>query len=136
MREIMGGWEHGLSPETINNFRQNTPELVIRDARRLLDLDDNDCQVLRQILLARGINKWLKARRDIIRLKEKYKTRIKELALSYRKYRPEDKIAMRLLQEFRACLRKICHSPRWVEWPEIADASKAEMEISICGPTA
>ena len=36
----------------------------------------------------------------------------------------------------RSRLRRICHQPRWVEWPRIADANKAEDELVVRGPTA
>lgn len=136
MRTERGGWENGLSPETINNFRQNSPELVIRDARDILGLNDDQCETLRKILMARGINKWLKARRDIIRLKHDVKADIVKLHSNYRKWCPEDRASIKLLNSFRERLRRICHQPRWVEWPNIASAAKAEKQITVKGPTA
>lgn len=134
MRKPLGGWENGLTPETINNFRQNSPELVIRDAKRMLKLTDDEGEILRQILLARGINKWLKARRDIIKLKDEIKIEIKKLQQTYEKWNPEHKTRLKMLNYFRQRLRKICHQPRWVEWPQIASAEKAEKLLKIDGP--
>ena len=131
MRTAEGGWENGLNPETINNFRQNTPELVIRDARRMLSLNEEQCQILRDILLARGINKWLKARRDIIRYKEKVKESIKYIQSTYKKGDVAQKATLQVLNLVRRDLRIICHQSRWVIWPEIATASKAEKRIEI-----
>ena len=136
MRLTLGGWEYGLTPETINNFRQNSPELVVRDAQVLLRLDQKQCEILRQILLARGVNKWLKARRDIIKLKNETRDEIKTFMKVYRKWNPEHKVKMKLLTTYLGKIRKICHQKRWVEWPKIADAAKAEKEIIIRGPSS
>ena len=125
MRQPLGGWENGLSPETINNFRQNSPELVIRDAKEMLGLDDDQCNVLKNILLARGINKWLKARLDIIKLKNDIKDEIVELQKIYQKWNPAHKQTMRILTRVRSDIRAICHQNRWVEWANIASAEKA-----------
>ena len=133
MRGLQGGWEKGLSPETINGFRQNSPELVIRDAKNFLNLDDGQCEVLRKIMLARGINKWLKARRDIIAFKHEIKAEIIELHQVYEKWNPVHKAVLKVLNKHRHRLRKICHQERWVEWPPIADASKATKKLVIKG---
>jgi len=136
MRKESGGWENGLTPATINNFRQNSPELVIRDAKQLLNLDKAQCDILKDILLARGINKWLKARRDIIKLKDEIKQEIVELQSIYEKWNPVHKERLKLLNSFRVKLRKICHQKRWVEWPDIATPSKAEKKLIIKGKQA
>ena len=135
MRERLGGWEHGLSPETINNFRQNTPELIIRDARRLLGLSEDQCGILRDILLARGVNKWLRVRRMLIRYKHKLKAEIKVILANYRRH-PAQKAALATLNRIRGDLRAMCHSERWVEWPQVASAEKAEPRIVIRGPVS
>lgn len=134
MRNELGGWERGLTPQTINSFRQNSPELIIRDARRMLDLNEEQCEILRQIMLARGVNKWLKARRDLIKLNQRLKARIRNLHESYNSWDPSQKTALKLLNEFRESLRAICHQPRWVEWPRMGDARKAEKRIVVKGP--
>jgi hypothetical protein len=134
MRNELGGWEYGLSPETINRFRQNSPELVIRDAKQMLGLDDAQCEILRQILLARGVNKWLKARRDIIKLQHELKEQVVALNKNYQRENPAHRTAMKLLTEIREKIRKICHQPRWVEWPKIGDVREAEKKIVVKGP--
>jgi hypothetical protein len=134
IRNTLGGWERGLSPQTINSFRQNSPELIVRDARRMLNLNDEQCEILRQILLARGVNKWFKARRDIIKLQHELKKQIKEFQKKYHKWDPVHKASLKLLNDFRERLREICHQPRWVEWPKIADPREAEKEIVVKGP--
>jgi len=92
-----------LTPKTINNERQNHPELVVQDARELLGLDDGRCDVLRMILLRRGVNKWLYARRRFIRLKHRMKA---QLATATRKD----------FQHAYEEMVHICTLPRWVEW--------------------
>ncbi len=77
MHSELGGWEYNLSPDTIYSFRQNSPELIIRDAKRMLHLNDDQLEILRRILLARGVNKWFKARRYIIKLKHAIKKQIR-----------------------------------------------------------
>ena len=137
MRNKFGGWEYGLSPDTINNFRQNCPELVIHDARRMLLLSDNQLELLRKILLARGVNKWLKARRDIITLKHETKTLIKKLSKEYNRDDPTHRECMKLLVYMRTQLREICHQERWVEWPKtVCTPSRAYKQLVIKGKKA
>lgn len=133
MRKELGGWEWGLTPKAINSFRRNSPELIIRDAQRMLGLDDGQCEVLRQILLARAVNKWFKARRDVIKFQHELKDRIIELNKRYRKWHPADQAEWKLLNEIREQLRAICHRPRWVEWPRIGDPRQAEKKIKVVG---
>ena len=133
MRNELGGWEKGLSPKTINSFRQNSPELIIRDAQRMLDLNEEQCEVLRQILMARGVNKWLKVRRDIIKLQHELKDEITRFQKVYRKWNPVHKVTLKLLNRFRNRLRKICHQPRWVEWPRMGDPKEAEKKWVVKG---
>lgn len=132
-RHPLGGWQLGLSPKTVNNFRQNTPELIIRDAKRMLHLTDAQCETLQQILLARGVNKWFKARRDIIGLKHAIRIIIHMRSADYNKRNPEHKAAMRWLTTFQGMLGEICKQPRWVEWPDIADPGKAERRLVVKG---
>jgi len=101
MRRKLGGWEDGLTPKTINNFRQNSPELIIRDAKNFLGLNDKQCEILKNILLARGVNKWLKARRDIIKFKNEIKQEIIELQSSYQKWNPVHKSTLKLMNNHK-----------------------------------
>jgi hypothetical protein len=133
MHSELGGWEYGLSPDTIYSFRQNSPELIIRDAKRMLHLDDDQLEILRRILLARGVNKWFKARRDIIKLRHEIKKRISELLGCYKKWNPVHKMKLALLNCFYERLENICHQPRWVEWPPIADPREAEKGLVVKG---
>jgi hypothetical protein len=133
MHSELGGWEYGLSPDTIYSFRQNSPELIVRDAKRMLHLDDDQLEILRRILLARGVNKWFKARRDIIKSKLEIKKRIRAVLGRYKKWNPVHKIELALLNDFYGQLESICHQPRWVEWPRIADPREAEKMLVVKG---
>lgn len=126
-----------VSQKTINNFSQNRPELVIQDAARYLGLDEEGQEKLRTILLARGINKWLAVRRDLIAHKINIKNRIKskmvEVAgikceMDSREFRSPGwyychsewkraRAELKLLQDERGVLVKMCKSDRFVEWP-------------------
>ena len=121
-RTQFGGWENDLRPETINSFRQDSPELIIRDARILLKLNDEQLEMLRKILLARGVNKWLKARRDIINLKHK----IKKSLFSNN--------GQMTVHDIYCELQRICHSPRWVEWPRVKSPVRADGKWIVKGP--
>ena len=135
-RERFGGWEHGLSPETINNFRQNSPELVIEDARRMLGLTAQQGETLRDILLARGINKWLKARRDLIALKCELKGAIHRICAAGVKGNAAQKAYLKALMTVQGRIRAICHQARWVEWPHLRTAAKADGRYVVRGPSA
>ena len=66
------------NPRNIWNFRQNHPELVIRDCKEH-GLTNDQLRIVRQSMLVRGINKWLKVRRDLIAHKKQIKHEIKAL---------------------------------------------------------
>lgn len=114
-----------VTPETIENYRQNNPELVIRDAADYLGLSEEECDGLRKILLARGVNKWLKVRRDLIAYKKRVKHQIKELharrmdAKAAGRYHEANGLwhAEKALIQVRADLCRMCKSARWVIWP-------------------
>jgi len=143
-----------VSPRTIWNFRQNNPELVIQDAKDYLGLSDEQCKVLRLILLARGVNKWLKVRRDLIAYKTLIKLRIRELNKEVPELRermklfprgtPENNKAytewrvkrqeLKTLTEVRGVLRSLCHSDRFVEWkPSVSRHVLKEMNTIRVG---
>jgi hypothetical protein len=66
----------GATPNNIWNFRQNHPELVVDDCRAA-GFSDVQLKIVRQSMLVRGINKWLKVRRDLIAHKKRLKHEIK-----------------------------------------------------------
>ncbi len=103
-----------MDARSIENERQNKPTLIVRD----LAAFDVPPDAAYEILLRRGVFKWLSARRRIIRLKDDIKREVtlslvrqrgavdgndKAFERGYRKAKEED----------RASIRAICHSPRW-----------------------
>jgi hypothetical protein len=63
--------------ENIWQFPQNNPNFVIADIKSVYpDIDES---VIERSLMARGVNKWLKVRRDLIAHKKKIKNRIKQI---------------------------------------------------------
>lgn len=64
--------------DNIWNYKQNHPELVIKDLKTL-NISENIQSIVRQSMLCRGINKWLKVRRDLIAYKKQIKHKIKKL---------------------------------------------------------
>jgi hypothetical protein len=127
-----------VSPGKIWNFRQNNPELVVQDAKKHLGLDEDQLEALRIFLLARGINKWLKVRRDIIKYKKDIQKEIKQLQEEYKKLRQElrgtefkskefyklsyqknlMKARLNCLTKFRGHLKLLCMTDRWQIWPK------------------
>jgi len=110
-----------VTPQTIWNFRQNNPELVIRDAKQYLNLDEKQCELLRKILLARGVNKWLKVRRDLIAYKKAIKHDITRIMKIRKSAPPREKAillpTLKFAEKVRADLRQLCKTDRWQIWP-------------------
>jgi len=95
MKQQLNIWS--AKPENIWNYRQNHPELVIKDIQNSNTLKtisetlENEgiiqkgflmntiIDLVRQSMLCRGINKWLKVRRDLIAYKIGIKHEVKEL---------------------------------------------------------
>ena len=113
-----------VSPRTIWGFRQNHPELVIRDLREYLGLDEEQLEFVRTVLLARGINKWLKVRRDLIAYKKQKKHAIKQVVaerLTKEKGSSEYRILterLKQLNEVRGTLKGLCMTERYQVWPK------------------
>jgi hypothetical protein len=112
-----------LSPKTIWNFRQNHPELVIRDLRDYLGLNEEQLEFVRRVMLARGVNKWLKVRRDLIAYKKIIKHQIKQVEkerAALDKGDPKRRLLLaqsKILQDVRANLKSLCMTDRWQIWP-------------------
>jgi len=105
----------------INNFRQNHPELVVRDLKQYVEPS-----ITRQILKYRGINKWLRVRRLLISLKSRWLEQIRLLqcekieAKASRDFRQYYRLQgyVEALTDCRQQVRALCHSPREVDFPE------------------
>ncbi len=111
------------------NYKQNKPSLVAKDFARLYNIPEEDTL---KILTARGVCKWLSVRRQLIRLKNEWKTDIKFCHEDLKVWK--DKIVPDLpaheervyqynygyvrgkLEAFTKCrneVRELCHSERW-----------------------
>lgn len=125
----------------IENARQNHPELVVRDivdiVRGRTFLTDSRLEYLaecvRYVLKWRGINKWLRVRRLLIKLKERWLARIHHFdderatakARAQETHHPKDwarynylRGYCKALHECRAQVRALCHSSRDVDVPK------------------
>jgi len=106
------------TPGTIWSYAQNKPSLVCADLERLAGIPQ---AITARVLMARGVYKWLSARRDLIRLKNVWKDELTRLYRAIesgeiRRGSPEHREALgriRTLEECRAQVRAICHSERW-----------------------
>jgi hypothetical protein len=101
-----------MTPSTIWQCRQNKPTYVVNDLIRYAP-----ARVIYGVLLQRGIFKWLAARRQLIRLKIVWKRRVTyslemQRECEWRK-REYWRGYRRALEECRAEVRALCHSPRW-----------------------
>jgi len=108
-----------LTPKSIDQLRQNKPTLIVEDIIKGGVSGDKD--YLYETLLCRGVFKWFSVRRKLIKLKDRWKERV-TTSLDYqllakvtgrwhrvwywRGYR-------KALEECRAEIRELCHSPRW-----------------------
>ena len=129
--------------DNIWNYRQNHPELVINDMRSL-GYGESIIKAVRSSMLARGINKWLKVRRDLIAYKKLIKHQIRQHAQEipklkkemtdkwvdfsnatpiqiheYHKARERYLISKELLKYkeiVRADLKTMCMTDRWQIW--------------------
>lgn len=112
-----------LTHKNIWSERQNNPELVIDDCKREFDFTPEQCDKMREILLRRGVNKWLLARRMFIHLKHEVTDLLRES--------PED----RFLVWLNSRMQGIAKIPRYVIFPETTTQnwSKIEPEIVVVG---
>lgn len=105
----------------INNRRQNHPELVVKDLSKYVPED-----IARFVLKDRGVNKWLRVRRLLIQLKERWKSNIKLLEQKKKElrrngnYKEYFKLVgyCEALKDCRQQVRALCHSPRDVDFPQ------------------
>ena len=113
-----------INEKTINNIKQNKIKYIVRDFAEYGVPED----VTREILLKRGINKWLANRMAIIGLKNDLKQNIRDyLSLMYTikvsmqgkqsLYYKEILGSLKAVNRIRQEIRKICHSSRW-QFPE------------------
>ena len=97
-----------MDPKTIWNEKQDHPELIIQDAQEFLGLDKYQLEILRVILLRRGVNKWFYARWRFVQLKHQIKGMLKAEVPGTPRYR--------LIQFIYMPMQHIAKMSRWVEW--------------------
>jgi hypothetical protein len=106
----------------IDQIAQNHPELVVND----LAQHGIDPEIVRHVLKWCGINKWLRNRRLIIQLKERWKKQIRIDQIAAEKAKAEGRYKdyvihttrMNVLANCRQQVRAICHSARDVDFPQ------------------
>jgi len=120
-----------VNEKNIWNYKQNHPELVIKDCKNF-GFTDEQLNILRYSMLCRGINKWLKVRRDLIAYKKIIKHKIKKLNneiietkellkrdphnTNLKKKRTEQKISLKIYEEIRRNLKNMCMTDRYQTW--------------------
>jgi len=106
-----------LTPELIWNIKQNKPSLIADDFEKL----GIHPEITHDILLARGVYKWLSVRRKLIKTKNTWKDRIKATLadLHSAKFERNDyqvgylRGYLKAYEECRGEIRALCHSDRW-----------------------
>ena len=111
-------YENYLTKERIWCIRQNKPSLVAKDLETFCGVNR---KIAHNILLARGVYKWLSVRRDIIKLKNIWKSRITSILSDIRILKKENNVYqlgyargyLKAYEECRKEIRELCHSDRW-----------------------
>lgn len=135
-----------VTPSNIWCFAQNHPELVVKDVlskSEEIKLGSKEIlqNIVRKSLLARGINKWLKVRLDLIQYKRAIKHMIRKKMKEVKSQKclmakhhclPDDLgykdyVHLRIhlaylrgqlivLQQVRKDLKSLCMTERWQDW--------------------
>jgi len=116
-----------IDSQTIWQSKQNHPELVVEDIKKLFNLSDKECEQIRFILMNRGINKWLYARRLFIKLKHSVK-KIRKIAISdYGHKHP----LVKEIKKIQEKMQNIAKLPRWIEWGDHVHKNMKQNEKDI-----
>lgn len=111
-----------VTERTIPQYKQNKISLITTDLSELAGVDP---MVTAKVLMARGVYKWLEARRLLIALKDYWKSEISAMQgllteynhrrLSPKEYVKKRRLAAQMNQliECREAICTICHGPRW-----------------------
>lgn len=107
-----------VTRDNIWTYPQNRPSQIIADFERLFGVPRESTAL---ILMARGVCKWLAARRDVIRLKDVWKSRVTAIIddiHTAKRLRDREQLLylrgyLKAHEECRAELLDICHSERW-----------------------
>jgi hypothetical protein len=115
--------------EEIWAFKQNKPTLIAKDLELFYDVPRRSTY---KILLARGVFKWFAVRRDLIKLKDHWKSEVRwAITLIHKAKSIKDrrnhwylKGYLKAKEECRADIRKLCHSDRWQAPDNDRDANR------------
>lgn len=113
----MLSYQDSLTQNSIWLIKQNKPSLIARD----LEQFGVAKEISHNILLARGVYKWFSVRRQIIKLKNSWKTIVTQTIsnlVQAKQNKDQYQIAylrgyLQAYQECRKEIRALCHSPRW-----------------------
>jgi len=116
-------------PDNIWNYKQNKPSLIAQDMAEIYGVPPDGTL---KILMARGVFKWLRVRREIIKLKAEWKNHIKfcheDMKVWKNKLNQDNPITLERvyqynygytrgkLEAYTKCrneVRGLCHSERW-----------------------
>ena len=120
-----------IDKHAIWHYKQNYPEAIVEDILTFIRNNDvnklSDAEIrdkLYEILLKRGVNKWLFVRKLLIRYKKLIAKMITELSEEYKKAKKEKrfidalllKTELNILNRIRGDLKTLCMTPRYVIW--------------------
>ena len=100
----------------LDNMKQNRPILIARDFQERYGIPIEETF---EILLNRGVFKWLAVRRELIKLKNRWRDRLTTLyrqAETMKKGTPEHRELVgriKALEECRKEIRALCHTSRF-----------------------
>lgn len=106
-----------VNRKNIWQFEQNKPSLIVEDLQKL-GVPQN---IAYKILLARGVFKWFAVRRNLIKLKNIWKDRIKNTIENIHEAKKSRNTLqlmylrgyLKAYEECRKEIRELCHSERW-----------------------
>ncbi len=134
----MLAYQHLLTPNLIWNIAQNKPSLIVADLVTL-GVDRVDAH---NILLARGVYKWLSVRRQLIALKDTWKVRVNLTLEAIHVTKCADNAYqlgyqrgyLKAYEECRAEVRELCHSTRWQapDYDREAQQHLKQLEHKLC----
>ena len=104
--------------KNIWQLRQNVPALIVEDCRSEFHLSDIECERLCEILLERGVNKWLYCRLLFLDLKHDVK-KLLSVAHTVDRHcgmKSRNSGAYQILQHINSRMQNIAKTPRFVVW--------------------
>ena len=111
-----------LDRKSINSFKQNKQRLIVADAVSEFGSEEAGAKVS-EIMLRRGVNKWMGNRKKIISLNHEVRKKMPGVHVAMALAKGEKdwyrrgycRGYLRALTEVRNEMTKICKSNRWVE---------------------